>query len=83
MVEVKLHIPIGPETDNRWMAMWGEENAFFSTETLDKIFQSNKDDNDIKFNIHCDGGSVYEGLAIYDKLRTSGKKYTHEQEGGG
>ncbi len=82
MVEVKLHIPIGPETDNRWMAMWGEENAFFSTETLDKIFQSNKDDNDIKFNIHCDGGSVYEGLAIYDKLRTSGKNIHMNVEGG-
>lgn len=82
MTEVKLHIPIGAEDENRWMAMWGEQDTVFSTETLDKIFNSNPDDSDIRFNIHCDGGSVYEGLAIYDKLRTSGKNIFMNVEGG-
>lgn len=40
-----------------------------------------EDDNDIDIRIHCEGGSVTEGWAIYDKLRASGKNITCTVEG--
>lgn len=81
MVEIKLHLPIGTEQENKWFASWGEENVVFSLETLQRIFAENTTESDFRFNIHCDGGSVYEGLAIYDALRTSGKNIYMNIEG--
>lgn len=73
MVTIDINKPIGPEAENRWFAMWGEDNVVFSLETIKKIFEDNKEETDFKFNINCDGGYVDEGLAIYDYIRTSGK----------
>ena len=82
MVEIKLHLPISSEDDNRWMAMWGaNQDAVFSLDTFQKILEDNPSENDFKFNIHCDGGSVSEGLAIYDAIRTSGKNINCNIEG--
>jgi ATP-dependent Clp protease protease subunit len=83
MVEIKLHLPISSEEDNRWMAMWGaDQDVVFSLDTFQRILDENPDENDFKFNIHCDGGSVSEGLAIYDAIRTSGKNIYCNIEGG-
>lgn len=83
MVEIKLHLPISSEEDNRWMAMWGaDQDVVFSLDTFQRILDENPDENDFKFNIHCDGGSVSEGLAIYDAIRTSGKNIFCNIEGG-
>ena len=83
MVEIKLHLPISSEDDNRWMAMWGaDQDVVFSLDTFQTILEENPDENDFKFNIHCDGGSVSEGLAIYDAIRTSGKNIFCNIEGG-
>lgn len=83
MVEIKLHLPISSEDDNRWMAMWGaNQDVVFSLDTFQKILADNPKENDFKFNIHCDGGSVSEGLAIYDAIRTSGKNIYCNIEGG-
>lgn len=83
MVEIKLHLPISSEDDNRWMAMWGaDQDVVFSLDTFQRILDENPDENDFKFNIHCDGGSVSEGLAIYDAIRTSGKNIFCNIEGG-
>ncbi len=82
MVEIRLHIPIGSEDENRWMAMWGAEDSVFSLDTLQRIFDENPAETDFRFNIHCDGGLVSEGLAIYDALRTSGKNIHCNIEGG-
>ncbi len=38
-------------------------------------------DNEIDIRLHCDGGSVSEGWAIYDKLRASGKEISATVEG--
>lgn len=39
------------------------------------------DDDTIDIRLHCSGGLVSEGWAIYDKLRASGKKITATIEG--
>ena len=83
MIDIKLHKPIDGDEANRIAACWGEEEpVVFSLETLNKIFDENPDEKDFRFNIHCDGGSIYEGLAIYDKIRTSGKNIYCNIEGG-
>ena len=83
MVEIKLHLPISSEEDNRWMATWGaDQDVVFSLDTFQRILDENPNENDFKFNIHCDGGSVSEGLAIYDAIRTSGKNIYCNIEGG-
>lgn len=82
MVEIRLHTPIGSEDENRWMAMWGAEDSVFSLDTLQRIFDENPAETDFRFNIHCDGGLVSEGLAIYDALRTSGRNIHCNIEGG-
>lgn len=38
-------------------------------------------DNVVDIRLHCDGGSVSEGWAIYDKLRASGKEISATVEG--
>lgn len=35
-----------------------------------------EDDNEIEVRLHCNGGSVSEGWAIYDRLRATGKEIT-------
>lgn len=82
MVTIDINIPIGPESENRWYAMWGEENVFFSLETIKRIFEENSAEKDFKFNINCDGGYVEDGFAIYDYMRTSGKNIYCNIEGG-
>ena len=81
MVEVNVHNDIASEKDGQWMAMWGLENAVFSLDTVKRIFESNKEETEFLFNYHCDGGSVSEGFAIYDYIRTSGKTIHSNIEG--
>lgn len=40
-----------------------------------------EDDNEIDLRIHCVGGSVMEGWAMYDRLRATGKHITATVEG--
>ena len=82
MLTIELNLPIGPEAENKWMAMWGEDPVFFSLDTVKRIFEEHPDEKDIKFNINCDGGYVDEGFAIYDYIRTSGRNIYTNIEGG-
>lgn len=82
MIETSVNLPIGPDSENRWLASWGEEPAFFSLETIKKLFNDHPEEKDFKFNFNCDGGYVEEGLAIYDTMRTSGKNIYCNIEGG-
>ena len=82
MLVIELNLPIGPESENKWAAMWGEEQVVFSLETVKRIFNEHPDEKDIKFNINCDGGYVEEGFAIYDYIRTSGRNIYCNVEGG-
>lgn len=80
MITVKLHDVIAND-DNRWWYCWDEEDGVFSLEFVQKLFEQHPDEKDFKFNIHCPGGEVEEGLAIYDFLRTSGRNIYMNIEG--
>ncbi len=80
MIEIKLHQPIA-SADNAWMYGFGEDAGVFSLQFVQRLFAEHPDEQDFKFNIHCCGGEVEEGLAIYDALRTSGKNIYMNIEG--
>lgn len=80
MIEIKLHTPIAPECENWCYALDGE-NGVFSLDFVQRLFAEHTDEKDFRFNIHCVGGVVSEGLAIYDFLRTSGKNIYTNIEG--
>lgn len=81
MIEIKLHTPIANEA-NSWFYEWDGHDGVFSLEFVQDLFEKNPDEKDFKFNIHCPGGEVEEGLAIYDCLRTSGRNIHMNIEGG-
>lgn len=80
MIEVKLHNPVANES-RAWMYWWDGYEGVFSLEFVQHLFKSHPEETDFKFNIHCPGGEVQEGLAIYDCLRTSGKNIHMNIEG--
>ncbi|MDR1544953.1 MAG: ATP-dependent Clp protease proteolytic subunit [Prevotellaceae bacterium] len=73
MVEVKVYNDIDSEKNGAWMEMFGTGEVF-SAEKVRNLFDEHKEEMDFKFLINCDGGSVREGLAIYDIIRTAGKE---------
>ena len=81
MIEIKLHNPVANEA-NAWLYWWDGYEGVFSLEFVQKLFDDHPDEKDFKFNIHCPGGEVEEGLAIYDCLRTSGRNIYMNIEGG-
>lgn len=86
MIEIKLHTVIDSEDVNKEARLWGivndGEDAVFSLDVLQRALNEHPDDDEIRIDIHCDGGSVSEGLAIYDTLRQSGKTIHTNIEGG-
>lgn len=80
MIEIDIKSEIANKEDSIWMEWWGYSEAF-SLDLVKRVFEENKEEKDFKFNIHCRGGSVSEGLAIYDYLRTSGKTLYTNIEG--
>lgn len=81
MITIKVHTPIASEGEGIFYSMMGVENAVFSLDTCQRIFEEHPEETDFRFNLHCPGGSVTEGLAIYDFLRTSGKNIHMNIEG--
>jgi ATP-dependent Clp protease protease subunit len=78
MVEVKVYDSIANKGEAALMEVFGVDAQVFSADSVRSVFQKNAGEKDFRFNIHCDGGSVPEGLAIYDIIRTSGKNiYAH------
>jgi ATP-dependent protease ClpP protease subunit len=61
--------------------MFGMEDCIFSADVVKKLLLDNPDEKEIRLNIHCDGGLISEGLAIYDLLRTSGRTLHASIEG--
>lgn len=56
-------------------------NAISYNDVEEFIQSIPEDDNQIEVRIHCDGGSVSEGWAIYDGLRATGKEITAVVDG--
>ena len=80
MVEIDIYKPIDREAP--FMSWWFGDDWAFSAENVHKALDENPTEKDFRFNINCDGGSVSEGLRIYDVLRTSGKNIYMNIEGG-
>lgn len=57
------------------------DGSGFAASDLNVFLAANKDATEITVHINSGGGSVTEGFAIYDKLKTSGKKIKTIVEG--
>lgn len=81
MVRCRIYEPIACE-DNRWFYEWMGASGVLSLQAVNALLDEHPEEKDFYFDIHCAGGEVEEGLAIYDKLRTSGKNIHMNIEGG-
>lgn len=81
MIRVKVYNPIANEA-NAWWFWTGDDSGVFSLQFIRRLFENNPEENDFRFDLHCPGGEVEEGFAIYDYLRTSGKNIYMNIEGG-
>lgn len=72
MVNVKIYSIIANNA-HRWHYSWDGYEDVFSLQGIKDLFSKYANETDFYFDIHCPGGEVNEGFAIYDALRTSGK----------
>lgn len=80
MAVLRIYSDIMSQDDKFWYSWWGLEGVCY--QDIDTFAASiPKDDDTIDMRIFCNGGSVIEGWAIYDRLRQSGKKITCIIEG--
>lgn len=78
MIFLNIKGEIVNETNRIWMEYWNGEGCACSVENVRKVLADNPSDPDLTINIDSVGGSVEEGLKIYDELRSSGKNiYTN------
>lgn len=80
MALLKIYSDIMSQDDKFWYSWFGGDGVCY--QDIDTFASSiPKDDDTIDMRIFCNGGSVVEGWAIYDRLRQSGKKITCTVEG--
>lgn len=80
MAKLRIYNDIDSQDNKFWYQWWGGNCVCF--QDIDAFAASiPKDDDTIDMRIFCNGGSVVEGWAIYDRLRQSGKKITCTVEG--
>lgn len=80
MAVLRIYSDIMSQDDKFWYSWWGLDGVCY--QDIDTFAASiPKDDDTIDMRIFCNGGSVIEGWAIYDRLRQSGKKITCIIEG--
>lgn len=81
MAVLKIYNEITTEEDKQFLK-WcmGMDGVCFKD--IDEFLSGmDEKDNAVDIRLHCDGGSVSEGWAIYDKLRASGKEISAIVEG--
>lgn len=81
MAVLKIYNDIQTENEKQAAKFWGEAEGVCYKDIdafCDSIAQ---DDDKIDIKLHCDGGSVLEGWAIYDRLRATGKTISATVEG--
>lgn len=80
MAKLRIYNDIDSQDNKFWYQWLGGDCVCF--QDID-VFEASipKDDDTIDMRIFCNGGSVVEGWAIYDRLRQSGKKITCTVEG--
>lgn len=76
MAQLKIYTDIQSESDKTSARLVGDvEGVSFAD--IDAFCNSiPADDGQIEVRLHCDGGSVTEGWAMYDRLRATGKEIT-------
>lgn len=80
MAKLRIYNDIDSQDNKFWYQWLGGDCVCF--QDIDAFEASiPKDDDTIDMRIFCNGGSVVEGWAIYDRLRQSGKKITCTVEG--
>lgn len=80
MAKLRIYNDIDSQDNKFWYQWWGGNCVCF--QDIDAFAASiPKDDDAIDMRIFCNGGSVVEGWAIYDRLRQSGKKISCTVEG--
>ena len=81
MATLKIYNDIQREQEKAVARMWGdvEGTSFADIDAFCNAIPA--EDNAIDIRLHCDGGSVTEGWAIYDRLRATGKEITATAEG--
>ena len=76
MAKLRIYNDIDSQDNKFWYQWWGGDCVCF--QDIDAFAASiPKDDDTIDMRIFCNGGSVVEGWAIYDRLRQSGKKISN------
>ena len=80
MAKLRIYNDIDSQDNKFWYQWLGGDCVCF--QDIDAFAASiPKDDDTIDMRIFCNGGSVVEGWAIYDRLRQSGKKISCTVEG--
>ena len=81
MAELKIYNDIQSEDTKNIVQYFGgvEGTSFRDIDEFIKAIPS--DDETIDIRLHCNGGEVLEGFAIYDKLRSTGKTISATVEG--
>lgn len=81
MAVLKLYNDIQTENEKNLCRWFGEAEGVCFKDVDEFLSQMEDGDDKIDLKIFCDGGSVLEGWAIYDKLRASGKEISATVEG--
>lgn len=79
MAILKIYNDIAAEED-KVLYQWNGSDAVCMKD-IDEFLSAMGNDEEIDIRLHCSGGLVSEGWAIYDKLRASGKKISATVEG--
>lgn len=81
MAVLKIYTDIQTQQEKDCCRFWGDTEGVTFADIDDFVSSMADDDNLIDMRLHCDGGIVTEGWAIYDKLRSTGKEIHATIEG--
>lgn len=81
MAVLKIMNDIQDEQQKNEARLWGGVEGVCYKD-IDEFCESIPDDDpDIDIRLHCDGGLAFEGWAMYDRLRATGKNISVTVEG--
>lgn len=81
MAVLNIYNDIQSEQEKAVTRMWGMEPGISFRDINEFCDSLPADDKTIDVHIHCNGGDVLEGWAIYDRLRATGKEITTVVDG--
>lgn len=81
MATLKIYNDINTEEEKSELECWGYIGGVCFKDIDEFCSNIPEDDNEIDVRLHCRGGSVTEGWAIYDRLRATGKEITCTVDG--